>query len=170
MLGMILLLLLLAQEAPFRYSSWDSWSSFGEGSWARYSIRTRGTQFSARTLLQSKEGDALVLKLNNRTSPMDGERETPATTTRVRKSDANACPQCRKEHKSEPKEEKETVETADRKFACIVVSDGIYDCTGRSIGQIKTWFSKEVPGWIVKMESTKDGVKVRLLLIEFEVK
>jgi hypothetical protein len=63
---------------------------------------------------------------------------------------------------------RETTEAAGRKFACWKVETVPYECNGRPAEsrKVTVWYSREVPGWIVKWKSPI----ARMVVSSFEAK
>lgn len=64
-----------------------------------------------------------------------------------------SCSMCGKAHKKSDQEwSNEEVDVAGKKLRCDVLDQTTYDCKGEKQYVAKTWYSKDVPGWVAMSE------------------
>ena len=156
-------MLLACGGGGFDYDEWDSWNSFPEGAWVTFKMSSPVEQSSTKKLVK-KEADRLTLEAV-RDSSFGGKTTRTGTLTRTPKKKAvvnETCDSCGKKY-DWPAEEWTTdfLEVGGVKLETTV---------GTSYGALcmeeehvflatKTWYSRKVPGWIVRTEGA--GMKRR---------
>ncbi|GEM_PF-5544709 len=151
---------------------WDAWVRFEKGSWVRYRVESPSATITGRTVLQAKNEELILLQSVQKVKVGDGEFETEPTPIELKppSSRPEPCATCKNLHRSNPKRGTEQLEVAGRKLRCVIVTDVVYDCQGKEIGRAQAWYSRDVPGWIVRMETTSPSGKVTHVCLEFEAK
>lgn len=155
--------------AGFKYDMWEAWNSFKEGSSVTMETEAMGNKTVMTTTIEKKEAERIGTKM---TMEVAGQKiENPSEVKKPGTATGSAeCPQCKKAHKSDSKESKDSVEVGGKKLDCVVMDMTASDCEGKEAMKSKTWYCKEVPGWIVKMEMTAAGNTTKQTCTAFEKK
>ncbi len=176
----------LAQDdtkPAFPWNEWDAWNSFGVGSWVEFTSDggTATTPVSprpasaVRRAIDKKEEKQITIKLTNAGRDSDvlrkPEGDPPAPA-------AKKCPACSTLHIVDTKSSKEKLTFGKKEIECTLVT--VVETSGKmgapaGMGcrwTLKTWYSKEVPGWIARRESLCDpgGGWSKMIVRDFEGK
>lgn len=158
----------------YKHSEWDSWNAFGEGSSTTMETETSGMKMKMTTTLKKKEADKITLstamEMSGTVLPAQ-ERVVTKPKDDAKPAEAK-CPKCNKDAKSHAKmsQKEEKVKVGDKEVACTVVDAVMSDCDGKETAASKTYFSKSVPGGMVKMEGKMGGVENKMTCTSFEAK
>ncbi len=155
------------KREEFSFDRWEAWSSFGLGSWVELEIDTAGIKMRQRKILERVQAGLIVLRGTNRLRLGDTETESPFEEE-VKKSQAvwtpkGDCRRCGKPLGGHPDESTwttERVKVRDREIECRVWESARKNCQGTNIPRMKVWYSREVPGWIVRTESSGLSIAV----------
>ncbi|MBI2898566.1 MAG: hypothetical protein HYY17_00090 [Planctomycetes bacterium] len=160
-----------AQE--FKFDNWKAWDSFKEGSSVEFEIETSGMKMTMIKTLDKKEKEEITLK--NRTKMKVGDSEIDNTTEeKVKKTESTGgedvtCPLCEKpakDHKDTGKWSDEKVKVGEQEVKCKLYESPEKACNGETVPKTKIWYSSDVPGHMVKMETEQ----MKMTAVKFEVK
>ncbi len=187
----ILALLALASAAlaqddkKFAWNEWDAWSSFAVGSWVDFTSQggTATTPMGpgappvVRRTIDKKEEKQITIKLTNAARDSDVVRKPDADPPVPA---AKKCPACSTVHVVDTKSSKEKLKVGKAEVECTLIT--VVETTAKAAGggpalvgcrwTFKTWYSKEVPGWIARRESLCDpgGAWSKMVVVDFEKK
>lgn len=160
-----------AKEKPsdaFQQDPWACWASFDKGAWVEMETTMEGSDFksSFRTTLTSKSDREVrgerfgmadqVLATKEVKCPMPSCDKKPGEhchTPECKKTGAHCC-RCDKHKPAEEKWSREDLKIGDQTVSCHVAETTLYDCDGRQSTTTKMWYSKDVPGWLVKFKAS----------------
>lgn len=148
-------------DAPkgFVYDMWAAWNSFGEGSSVTLETVSdfggNKSTMKTTTTIKKKEADKITVE---DVMEMAGNK-MPATSREIKKPGSTPvegnCPVCGKafkDHKDESKWSEESCKAGDKELKCNVMEAAAKNCKGEdNPTKMKAWYSKDVPGWTVKM-------------------
>lgn len=144
------------QEEQFRYDAYESWNAFPEGAWVKFEV-----ELSGRDNKCGKEvhRDAVAEKRGDGSIQIEEMREAYGETIRSKrvlaKNDAREPTKgrcCNRPHPKKVEWTKERIEVAGRTLETCVLEVNDPGCRASEGMVEKTWFSKEVPGWIARWE------------------
>jgi hypothetical protein len=156
----------------FKYSEWDAWNSFKEGSSVTIDMEASGMKMKTTTTLKKKEAEVLTVES---VTEMSGNKlpgqERKITKPKEGATDQN-CKKCGKPAKDHVKwtEAKEKVKVGDKELECTKIDAKMNDCDGKEQGTSVSWYSNDVPGGIVKMEATYGGSTTKMACSAFDAK
>ena len=166
------------------FNEWNAWKDMGDGSWIVVETvsKTGGTEtkMEVKTNRDSMTDEAITLS-STTTIFMKGVDIPPSTATHeVKKPGKDGtntytdCPKCKKPYKghSTVKTTKDQKLTIDGKeINCTLMESEFTDCESDKVSSSsKMWLSKDVPGWMVKMESKTGGSETTMTVSKFEKK
>ena len=142
-------------EPQFVFNPWTAWNSFDKGAWVEQETTSvfgdmPESKSSTMTTLTGKndreiKGDRKMNGFEMNDQVLAWKKEGIGVATK--------CGLCEKIHRSpETKNSFEEIEVAGKELKCDVVEMTAYDCKGEKQFTSKTWFSKEIPGWIAKSD------------------
>lgn len=159
----------------FKFSEWEAWDSVADGSWVKMEMvsdfgGTKTTMTMTTTRL-SKKDDVITVE----TVMVMNKMKLPGQKRQIKKpkeSDTakKECPKCSKEHKSDVKTSKTKVKIGDKELACTLQEFTAYDCDGKEVSSGKIWYSKDVPGHMVRMETKMAQGTSKMNCLGFEKK
>lgn len=170
---MLTLLVLLAQE--FKYDAWESWSAFGVGAMVEHRTETPSGPMTVVRTIESKTKDLVTLRVSRLTKVGDKDVETPEME-HVKKPGpddpkiAPSCSKCRKVHPKDVKEGKQKLKVGDAELDCVLLTSTVVDCDGKKVGTLKRWLNKDVPGWLVRMETLVEDIRTTMECRRFSKK
>lgn len=162
-----ILVLLVAQQSkqePFKYDPWAAWNSFAAGAGVEHEVETTSGKTTTIRTIESKTESVITIRVTRRMKVGDKEQET-SELEQVKKPEAGAeekdppCSSCGKVHPRDTKQDKQKVKVRDVELDCVLLESTVVDCQGKKIGRLRRWYSKEVPGWVAKMESIVDETR-----------
>jgi hypothetical protein len=167
---MSFLLLLALQD--FAFDPWESWNAFKAGASVEYEIEDVAGKKTLSKTIELKEDASIRLKTLLQRKVRGVPMQEPGTEEIAKKAAAPPeCPQCRKAHTPQVKQSKEKVKTAAGEIDCVLVQTTPIDCKGQATGTAsKAWYSRSVPGWLVRSESGTGDAKVTVIVAAFERK
>ena len=166
-----------AQDEAFKFDAWDAWNAFGEGASVTFEMKMKNINMTSTKSIKKKEGKVITLSTESTMLLNGKEYKNPAKEDLVKKPDKptdpnemKACTKCSEKHKKpEIKSSKEKLTINGIELDCVKNEIKAFDCEGNpyeSLGTVSMWYSKDVPGWIVKMKTkTMD-----MTLTQFEKK
>ncbi|MBI2901231.1 MAG: type II secretion system protein GspG [Planctomycetes bacterium] len=162
------------KKDEFTFDAWEAWNSFAPGSMVEIEIDTGTVKMLQSKTLDRKEAATIRLKtmirirLGDTTSESPGQEDVakPGPHDWPPKGDCPLCGKPTKDHKDESKWSKETLKVAGRDIECRVWEPAPKNCRGDDNPKMKFWYSREVPGWIVK----GDSAGFRMVVVRFEKK
>jgi hypothetical protein len=167
-----LALVLALQDEPFKYSEWEAWVGFAVGSSVTMTVETDGMKMKMTTTLKSKSESELTLdqsvEMNGSTFPA-GER-TIAKQAVSATDAAGACPSCKKKHWGDPKQSKEKLKIGEKELEATLVDIEVTSCDGNTRTTSRMWYSKEVPGWVVRMDAQTGKSSAKQTCIAYAAK
>lgn len=169
---MTLALLLAIQDDTFQYSEWEAWNAFEAGSSVTMEIEAGGMKVKMTSTIKSKSDTEITLEGETEMNGMKvptGERKVVKPSTPPSKADPT-CPKCKKEHFAKPTITKEKVKVGDRELETTVMEIVATSCEGNELGRSKTWYSKDVPGWIVRQDATFAKSSSKQTCLAFDAK
>jgi hypothetical protein len=160
---MTLILALLALQDALQFSEWDAWNACEVGSTVTIEMENsamKGMKTKRTTTLLKKEAEKLTVRVEMETSgtkiPAQEQTSEKPKGGSIQKTD---CPRCKKAWSTHGKWTKggtEKVKIGDREVEAPIVEGKLYDCKGeKETGSSKSWVSKDVPGWNVRVEAKK---------------
>lgn len=170
----VALVMLLAQDPPFEYERWGAWASFGEGSTITWSWTFAGKPTTSVTTLAKRTGTSLTLKTVH---GFEGRKERAPDATIEKSGNRkenpryidSICPKCSKHKLAESSWSREKLKVGARELDCQVERLKWLTCNG-GVGHVtRTWYSKEVPSWIVRDE-TEGRDASTTMTVAFEAK
>lgn len=188
LLGMILVAAApQAKDGKPTWDDWNAWNGFPEGAWVTTERDYRGEQKTTWTRrLTKKTPDLITVKEDvERKKDDKNADDLPPFVLPVpgfengewhydRISKLSPCPTCRADHKPSIVTElkKEKLKIGNKEVLCYVMDAVPFDCKGAKDGTSRWWLSKEVPGGLVKRESTTEGKpgKVVDTVLDFDKK
>lgn len=171
-MNLLMLALLFAAQDDFAYSEWQSWDGFEVGSSVTLESETGGMKVRMTNAIKARTETEITLEttveMSGRSMP-GGERKIHKPSGPEKKPDPT-CPRCKKEHFGKPTVTKEKVKIGDREVETTVIEIVATSCEGKEQGRSKTWYSKDVPGWIVKMDAAFAQSSAKQTCVAFEAK
>jgi hypothetical protein len=169
------------------WQDWNAWNGFPEGAWVTMEKDSRGDFKTTFTLtLTKKTSDLLTVKEDvEKKKDAKNADDQPVLVLPVpgfengewhyaRNPKPIVCPTCLADHKPSIVTElkKEKLKIANKEVLCLVMDVVPFDCKGAKSGTSRWWMSKEVPGGLVKRESTAEGKpgKVVEIVLDFDKK
>lgn len=149
----------------------ESWSGCKEGSMVEFEMETSGMKMKQSKTLDKKGADECVLKTEMVMKVGDNETKTPGEE-KVQKPKGGTdgeCPLCHKkfsEHKDEGKWTEESVKVGDKDVKAWKYEIAPKNCKGDDNPKTTMWYSADVPGGMVKMETAQ----MKMTLTKFEKK
>ncbi len=152
-----------AAAAPkgFTYDAWESWNAFAEGSSVTLETTSdfggNKSVMKTTTTLKKKEAEKITV-----TDEMEvAGNKMPGTDRVIEKPKgapaAGDCPACKKpakDHKApEVKESEAKAKVGDQELTVAQIASTVFDCSGKETMTTVAQYSKDVPGWIVRMEA-----------------
>ena len=143
-----------------------------------FELEMSGTKMTITKTLDKKEEEKILVKTLTKMTFGDNVTETPGEEpiNKPKKGDPSygdgECPLCKKpakEHKDGGTWEKDVaLKIGEEEVKCVLYTVGDKLCTGEdNPGKgTKTWYSKDVPGWLVKMEQPQ----MKMTATKFESK
>jgi hypothetical protein len=169
------------------WTGWNTWSAFPEGAWVTMEKDNRGEFKTTFTLtLTKKTPDLLAVKedVEKKKDDKNADDQPPLVLPvpgfengewhYARNPKPIVCPTCGASHKdsivTEQKKDKLTI--AGKEVLCQVMDVVTFECKGAKDSTSRWWWSKEVPGWLVKREYTAEGRpgKVVETVLDFDKK
>ncbi len=175
MIGLAMALACAMQDPkpePFSYDAWAAWSSFGVG--AR--IEHEAESVSGRTVvvrtIEKKTEELVTIRVVRkvRVEDKDEEKTELETVSKPKPGDlppAEKCMTCNKAHPKDVKESRQKVRVDKQEIDCVLLESTVLDCAGKKIGKLRRWYSKDVPGWMVKLETTVDDLRATTMCLRF---
>ncbi len=176
----------LAQDdtkPAFAWNEWDAWNSFAVGSWVEFTSQGGtattpvgpGAPPAVRRAIDTKAEKQITLKLTNGARDSDVLRKPEGNPPAPA---AKKCAACSTEHVADTNSSKEKLKVGKKEIECILVT--VVERSGKmgapaDMGcrwTFKTWYSKDVPGWIAKRETLCDpgGGWSKMVVVDFEKK
>lgn len=142
------------QDTRVGYDRWSSWSAFGEGSSVTFESELMGRKYHRVLTMTKKTVDQITMRLREE-SPSDDARERDFSigakeTFEKKEVYDELCKTCGKHKRGEIKEGKEKLKIGNAEYECTWIELTQLDCDGTKPTVNKAWYSKEVPGWVVK--------------------
>ena len=167
LLGLVVALLSSSQDSQFKYNRWDAWNSFEEGSRVKVHLKLKNLQTVTERYLKKKEEKIIRIIAEVTSTVREREYKAKPREEQIYKPRENAdkpvkCGMCNDHRSSDIKESKEKLKVAGKSLTCIKQQVTMYDCKGNVAegGRITTWYSKKVPGWIVRVVSERLEINV----------
>ncbi len=161
-----------AQET-FRYDPWEAWNSFDAGSFVEYKQDGPSGKATIRRSIDRKTEDVVTIKVTQFMKV--GEKDSESTThDQVKKPLEGApppadrpCITCKKLHPKNITQDTTKLKIADQELECTRLESTVMDCQGKKIGTLSRYYSKDVPGWLVKMESVVEDTRTSTICTSF---
>jgi hypothetical protein len=161
-----------AAAAKYKFDNFEAWNAFKEGSLVEIEMDASGNKMKTVKVIDKKAPEEITLKTEIIMTVGGNEMKTPGTEP-VKKIPAGAvdgtCPLCNKsykDHKDESKWSEETNKVGDKEVKCQVLESPAKNCKGDDMPKSKMWYSTEVPGHMVKMETPQ----MKMTVVKFEKK
>ncbi|HZE98354.1 MAG TPA: hypothetical protein VE981_15085 [Planctomycetota bacterium] len=158
--------------AKYKFDNFEAWNAFKEGSMIEVEMDTAGTKMKTVKTIDKKAPEEITLKTEMIMTVGGNEMKTPGTEP-VKKMAAGAvegncalCGKPYKDHKDETKWTDETVKVGDKDVKCMVMETPAKNCKGDDMPKTKMWYSTEVPGHMVKMETAQ----MKMSVVKFDKK
>ncbi len=162
-----LLLLALAgvvaaqDDKEFKYSKWAAWNGFAVGSSVTVELSSTEVKFNTIFTLSKKEAEQLVLETateaegtKEKNDPEQVDKEDAAA---VQEKDQVDCLLCKKHKTLAYKNGAEKRKIGDKEYDTLWFQNDTLTCGSKVVMTSKTWYCKDVPGWIVRRETTVVG-------------
>lgn len=151
-------LLLLAQE--YAFDPWEAWNAFKEGSSVEYEVVMSETTIVQSKTIAKKEEKVITLKTVVRAAGSEVPGEEPVRKPEGATTECPLCGEPVKNHADPGKWSDDKVKVGDRELACRRWQSPEKMCNGNEMPKTTIWYSKEVPGHIVKLETSGYALKV----------
>ena len=161
-----------AQDPVFVEDEWEAWNSSAVGSSVTFEIELAGRDVKTKrtVTLKSKGADSLVL-VSQEEGGEPEEETVEKPTEKPKPPDSNPkCTLCGKHAGAETRQTKEKLKIAGKEYECVRVDQKTIDCKGNTPFRESTWFSKEVPGWKVRVDTEIAGMKSTVACTAFTKK
>ncbi|MCE9582362.1 MAG: hypothetical protein K8T20_07705 [Planctomycetes bacterium] len=153
--------------------AWASWNACGVGTMVEFEMETSGMKIKTVKTLD-KKGDPHTLKTETIMTVAGNESKTPGEEPVAKPKDGAAdgiCPLCKKaykDHKDESKWSDETLKVGGKDVKAMKWEPAAKQCDGSDNPSKGTsiWYSTEVPGGMVKMETPQ----MKMTMMKFEKK
>lgn len=141
----------------FRFDAWEGWNAFAPGSSVEFEMDAGGTKMTVLKTLEKKGAERHELKTFTRTKVGDSESKFDGSEAvlKSRPMEGGDCPLCSKPYASHDpgKWTEEVLKIGERDVKCMKLESPAKNCKGEATPATLVWYSKEVPGWWVRMES-----------------
>jgi hypothetical protein len=158
-------------KKKFVYSAWESWDAFGHGSSVEFEMETAGMKLRQTKKLDRRTEGQITLATEVILSMGGNEMKTPGEEP-VKKDAAGAegkCPLCGqpvKGHDDLGTWGAEMLKIDGQDLACTTYETPAMNCAGQATPQVRMWYSRDVPGHIVKMTTAQ----LTMTAVKFEAK
>jgi hypothetical protein len=153
-------------------NEFEYWKGFGEGSSvtseASFESAKGKTTSKTTTTLKKKEADKITLAAEDE---VNGKKMPPRERVLEKDKKPAECAACGKVHKEAvlKEGEKEKVKVGDKDVEALIVDVTSYGCNDKET-QMRIWTTKEIPGFMAKMEIKNDKTTVIVAITAFEKK
>jgi len=155
-----------------KYDPWTSWNALKEGSSVSFEMETAGMKMTTNKVLDKKGEEEHVLKTEMVMMAGGQEIKTPGEEKVAKPKAGGAdgeCTLCKKkysEHKDMGTWSEETLKIGDKELKCAKYETAAKMCSGQDMPKSTLWYSTEVPGCMVKMETAQ----MKMTVVKFEAK
>jgi hypothetical protein len=157
---------------PFSYDAWAAWSSFGVGARVEHEAESVSGRTVVVRTIEKKTEELVTIRVVRKVRVEDKDEEKTELEQVLKpkpgdKPPVEKCLTCGKAHPTDVKESKQKVRVDKLEIDCALLESTVLDCAGKKIGKLRRWYSKEVPGWMVKMETTVDDLRSTTVCLRF---
>lgn len=148
------------RKQDFVFDPWEAWNSFAVGAAVEYEVEASGQRMNQVKTLAKKDAEALklecVMKFQTGSSTTESRFEEAVRKSETSWPPKGECGLCKKpfaDHKDESRWTREKLKVGDRELECLVLEPAAKNCIGQDNPRMKFWYSREIPGWIVRSET-----------------
>ncbi len=154
-------------------TEFEDWNRYAVGTSATLEMVSEAQGRNVSTIdvltLKKKETDKITLSSEAVTEGTDKESSERIVRRETKRGECKSCKKVHKEPTTKDKG-KEKLKVGSKEFEATILDITTYVCDEKESMTYRTWLSKEVPGGLLKMEATSEGVKVTVTLKSFELK
>jgi len=178
MIGLAMALAFGTQEPKqdaFLYDAWAAWNSFGVGARVEHEAESVSGRTVVVRTIEKKTEELVTIRVARkvRVEDKDVEQSELEHVSKPRPGDpppSEKCMSCGKVHPKDVKESRQKVRVDKQEIDCALLESTVLDCAGKKIGKLRRWYSRDVPGWMVKMETTVDDLRTTTVCLRFTKK
>lgn len=160
-------------QDKYKFDYWEAWNGFETGSTVEFELEASGMKMKVSKTIDKKEKDEIRVKSETVFKYGDTETKSP-TEEKVRRPFGSAgddvrCPLCGKgvkEHQDLGKWSQGKFKVGERELDVHLYETPAKNCKGDPLSVSKVWYSPEVPGHVVKLETEQ----MKMTLLRFEAK